>query len=300
MIIDPAHERHARLLGSVGKPSLKKIMEANEAPITAVPTMFPTWNGLCRDEGGSVGLARGWHIVIAGKTGSGKSLLGLNLATKVMRTGNKVGFVSLEMSRRQLITRALAIYTGVPVNDLEPGHNYNAKQFELATQKFPEHLLYVNKAPISTLSHIEDAILTAYETEGVEYFVTDYLQLAWVSTADNLNNQITEVSHKIRGLAQTLGVVSVGLSQYNRETSKSKDRPEATGLMGGSSLENDADQVVLLDHTTYKTQSQTSATQEVILAKNRHGSAGRIAVQWDFNTLRVMELSKAYDSEANR
>ena len=283
-----------RYLGSVGHDTLKDIWDRNEAPISAVPTHLPTWNSMCRDEGGAIGLAHGWHVIVAGKTGSGKSLFGLNMAVRAMRKKHKVGFVSLEMSHRQLITRALSIYTKTPVGDLEPGHYYDSNQFERASQQWvdeAEHLLYVNRAPINSLAEISDAITKAYETEGVRFFITDYLQLAWVSNAESIHTQITEVSHTIRGLAQKLGIVSVGLSQYNRETSKSHDRPEVTGLMGGSSLENDADQVILLDHTTYKTQSSLEATQEVLLAKNRHGSAGRIAVQWDYKTLTVSELT---------
>jgi replicative DNA helicase len=291
-------EDYGKLLGSVGYDTLQELWRLNQAPISAVPTMLPTWNGYCRDEGGGVGLAHGWHIVVGGKTGSGKSIFGLNLAVRAMKRKDKVGFISLEMSYRQLITRAIAMYTGISVSDLEPGFFYKDDQFQKATQRWvdeAEHLLFVNREPISTLDDIERAIIKAYDLEGVKYFVTDYLQLAWVSQAESLFTQITEVSHTIRALARKLGVVSIGLSQFNRETSKSKERPEVTGLMSGSSLENDADQVILLDHTTYKKRTVRSATQEILLAKNRHGSSGRIAVQWDYRDLTISEVDATED-----
>jgi len=291
-----------KLLGSVGENSLHQIYNQNAAPVDAVPTMLPNWNRLCRDEGGGVGLAHGWHVIVGGKTGSGKSLFGLGLAVAAIKRGYKVGFVSLEMSHRQLVTRALSILSGVPVAQLEPGPDYSEEAFQRAARLWvdgAEHMMYVNEVPIHTLSEIEDAITRAHETEGVRYFVTDYLQLAWASKADTITAQITEVSHAIRGIAQELKVVSVGLSQYNRETSKSKERPEVTGLMGGSSLENDADQVILLDHTKYKQTSKNSATQEILLSKNRHGSSGRLAVAWDYKTLTVSELQEEMNNGRN-
>jgi replicative DNA helicase len=289
------------LLRPVGEQTLYGMFNRNSMPVEAVPTMLPTWNQMCRDEGGGVGLAHGWHVIVAGKTGSGKSLFGLNLAAAAMKKKYPVGFISLEMSRTQLVTRALSIVSGERVSRLEPGPDYDQEVFQQAAQRWVdtvENKLFVNKVPIHSLGDIETAMVRAYEQDYVRCFITDYLQLAWVSDAKGLQDQITEVSHKIRGLAQKYQLVSIGLSQYNRETSKSKDRPEATGLMGGSSLENDADQVVLLDHTTFKKTSKTSATQEVLLAKNRHGSKGRIAVAWDFTTLRVTELQEgAADDE---
>jgi replicative DNA helicase len=291
----PLPDDLGKCLACVGKVDLEQLREQNRAPIDAVPTHLPQWNKMCRDEGGGIGVARGWHVIVAGKTGAGKSLFGLNMAVEAIRHGDKVGFVSLEMSRRQLITRALAIQSGYSVKLLEPGPQYQDHSYEAAAQDWLEQLedrLFVNSTPLQSLVDIGDEINRAHETEDVRYFVIDYMQLAWVSHADNLLAQITEVSHTIRGLARKLNVITVGLSQYNRETSKSTLAPEITGLMGGSSLENDADQVLLLDHTSYKRQPHGTATQNVLLAKNRHGSVGKIAVVWDYDTLRVTESTE--------
>jgi len=282
----------SRVPGPVGPDTLQELYDQNRAPVSAVPTMLPTWNTLCRDEGGGVGLAHGWHVVVAGKTGSGKSLFALNMAVEAMKRGNKVAYLSLEMSKRQLLTRALAIVSQIPVSRLEPGTGYDEESFGEATEIWGERLedrMHVSDLPLQTLEDVEIAIVKANELLDVRYFITDYMQLAWTSKAETLNAQITEVSHMVRGLAQELNVVSVGLSQFNRATSSAEQRPDVTGLMGGSSLENDADQVVLLDHVSYRKMSDQMAAQEILLAKNRHGSSGRLAVQWDYLTLRVLE-----------
>lgn len=296
----PLPDDLGRIPGPVGPTELRTLYEQNRAPVSAVPTMLPTWNKLCRDEGGGVGLAHGWHIVVGGKTGSGKSLFALNMAVEAMKRGNKVAYLSLEMSKRQLLTRALAIVSEVPIWRLEPGADYHEGSFGEATEIWGERLedrMYVTELPIQTLEEIEVAIVKAHELCDVRFFITDYMQLAWTSKAETLTAQITEVSHMVRGLAQELKVVSIGLSQYNRATSSAEQRPDVTGLMGGSSLENDADQVILLDHTTYKKASDKIANQEILLAKNRHGSSGRLAIQWDYRTLRVLETVDGTDDD---
>ena len=48
-------------------------------------------------------------------------------------------------------------------------------------------------------------------------------------------------------------VLTVGLSQFARSTTREKkDRPTIEGMFGSASLEGDADQVLLLDHTRYE------------------------------------------------
>jgi replicative DNA helicase len=92
-------------------------------------------------------------------------------------------------------------------------------------------------------------------------------------------------------VVRDLNIVSLGLSQFNRETSKNyDDSPTVQGLMGGSPLENDSDQVFLIDHSRYERVDNTGgATQTLILGKNRHGPCVEFPARWDYNTLRIVE-----------
>jgi replicative DNA helicase len=83
----------------------------------------------------------------------------------------------------------------------------------------------------------------------------------------------------------------VGLSQFNRSTSASKDRPSKEGLLGGSSLENDADQVILLDHSRVEPASvpQEGWTSYALVEKNRHGALVEVPIAFDKRTLRIRE-----------
>ena len=274
---------------------LDALNAAKLGPIDAVPTPYPAWNRVCRDEGGGVGLARGWHVLIAGNTGMGKSLLAINVASHAIKAGEKVGIISLEMSKAQLITRYMAIFSGEKIRRLEWGMNYREDVADNAKAMLEENhdrnggVLLTNQRPISKLSDIIGAMKSLYEIQGCKYFVTDYLQLAWAGNAQNIHDRITEVSHAIRSTAVDLKVISVGVSQFNRATSGSKERPVVQGMMGGSALENDSNQVLLLDHSTYE-DTGDGALIKLLVAKNRHGSSGEIPLSWDYRTLRAVEV----------
>ena len=242
-------------------------------------------------------MALGWHVTVAGNTGHGKSLVALNMVHAAMKAGKRVGFISLEMSHAQLVTRLMAIVSGISVQRLEHGSGYSPEDAKSAQAFFKRQYMqnggtmFVNTDPVSSLDEVEDGFRYLQE-DGCKIIFTDYIQLVWAHAKER-TEQITEVSHKLRGLAAELGVVSVALSQYNRATSATKESPSPQGLMGGSALENDSDQVLLLDHSTYERTSAASATCDLIIGKNRHGSSGAIPIRFDYKTLQVTEVVEA-------
>ncbi|HEY9227406.1 MAG TPA: DnaB-like helicase C-terminal domain-containing protein, partial [Gemmatimonadaceae bacterium] len=85
--------------------------------------------------------------------------------------------------------------------------------------------------------------------------------------------------------------------QFNRATSANNEHPPTPeGLMGGSPIENDSDQVILLDHSQYERindHGNVYALAPLILAKNRHGSMTEIPIKMDFRCLRITEVQVA-------
>lgn len=155
--------------------------------------------------------------------------------------------------------------------------------------------LIANQEPMYRLSDLVRGIERAHDEHGSRVHIVDYLQLAWTGEAASIYDRVTEVSHAVRAAAKRLRIVTVGLSQLNRETSKAKgEQPGKEGMIGGSSLENDADQVLLLDH---------SRRRDVFLAdgrprgwigwanldKNRHGPAAEIPLRFDPDTFRIRQ-----------
>ena len=280
---------------SITGDTLDQMLTEKLAPVDAVPTPLDQWNKMCGSSGGGVGIAKSWLITIGANTGTGKSLIGINLAARAIEHGEVVTFVSLEMGRSELATRLLSVVSGESVTALEQGPAFDKDAYKRAARLLDEtrertggHVL-VNRRPLSKMADVSACIKHHAEVSGSSYFVMDYLQLASVANMNNIHDRIEAVSHELRELAQRLNVRMVTLSQFNRQTSANRaERPISQGLMGGSAIENDSHQVLLFDHSRF-TRSANLADTWLIMDKNRIGGMADIPVQWDFRTLRLTQ-----------
>lgn len=286
--VDPAAEPDAPLVEVVDLDVLRDIAVEKQKPVDAVETPWKSWNRACYGAGGGRGLARKWHVVLGAASGSGKSLAAMNLTASALRSGHDVCLVSLEMSRSENVTRLLAILTGQPVRALEHG-SFDPAMWEAATERMLEQpgQLWTNPGKINQLTQVERVLYEQAE-KGVRLVIVDYLQLAWIRGADTLYQQITEVSHVIQGLAKQLDITTIGVSQVNRRTSTGDSKLRKEGLMGGSSLENDAEQVVLIGAPE---RQMSSFVSEVRLDKNRHGPQADWKIALDSATLTMNQIS---------
>ena len=98
--------------------------------------------------------------------------------------GERVGFISLEMSRAQLSTRLYAIITGADVRHLERGDSFDPEVARRTTRQIAEiqertgGTFWVNEKPIFDIETIQGLMRYFHEQHGCRFFVVDYLQLA--------------------------------------------------------------------------------------------------------------------------
>ena len=288
-------ESPAVVFDSISGDTLVQMLDEKLAPVDAVPTPLDAWNKVCGSSGGSVGIARGWVVTIGGNTGQGKSLVAINIADRAIEHGETVAFVSLEMGRSELATRLLSVRSGESVVSLEQGPAFDQAAYKRAARMLDEtrertggHVL-VNRRPLTKLSDVVACNKHHAEVSGSSYFIMDYIQLASVSNMASIHDRVESVSHQLRELSQSLNVRMACISQFNRQTSANRsERPISQGLMGGSAIENDSYQVLLLDHSRF-TRSANLADTWIIVDKNRVGGVLDIPVQWDFRTLRLTQ-----------
>lgn len=282
------------MLGTV----LDRMADEKERPVEATPTPWPSWNTACRSAGGGIGIARGWHVVIGARSGAGKSLVGCALAAHAIQHGERVGLLSLEMTQIEIQTRIMAIVARANIRTLEHGTTFDRSEWERASRELQriyqeqQGLIIINREIPPNLRGIADTVEHLVTHREVRYLIVDYLQLAAIGggRASEILDRVTEVSHFVRGVAKRHRVTTIGLSQLNRETSKSTEQPRKEGLMGGSPLENDADQVLLLDHSRVSRDVHTGAVLSyAILDKNRHGPPVEIPTYLSTTTLAITE-----------
>jgi KaiC/GvpD/RAD55 family RecA-like ATPase len=282
-------------LTEVGLEVFATMAAKNLEPVDALPTMWPAWNRACRQYGGQKGWARGWHILVGGGAGVGKSLVALNQTVAALYGGHSAGWVSLEMSREQLLLRTLGIATGRSLRTLEPGVNYDDAAFRSASQEFVASCedagshLWVAERPRRELPAVLELCQQAVDA-GCRLIVVDYLQLVSVPGVSKRDEALTTISNELQSFCYRNGVNTLALSQLNRSTTANTEAaPTLHGLAGSSALENDADQIVLLDHTS-KAEVAGGKTLTAMLDKNRHGPTVPIPLRMDYDTLRLTEL----------
>ncbi|MCH7563338.1 MAG: hypothetical protein IH968_05880 [Gemmatimonadetes bacterium] len=269
-----------------------------------IPTFLPSWNSQCRDDGGGEGLGMGQHLAVAGGPGFGKTLFATNLGCHATAHGVGVGYMNLEMSLIGLTRRAWAIATETDVRTLERGRHYDApKAAEVAARVVGagHEPFRVNTKRLRGIREIID-LMIYWRDYGTTLFIIDYMQLIGDPTARNSTDEVAKISAAICDFAALNEVVTVALTQFNRETSKNyQESPTIQGLYGGQSLEADADQVLMIDHSRYERVKDKGrdigARTFIILGKNRHGGIGDIPVWMDYRSLRVREALPDEEAE---
>jgi KaiC/GvpD/RAD55 family RecA-like ATPase len=305
---EPSQDRQPSPLVPITVSIFEGMMEKAAKPVDAMPTMWSAWNRSCRMYGGGQGLARGWHVVAAGGAGAGKSLIALNMTAEALRNGHSVGWVSLEMSREQLLLRLLGIATGRKLKDLEPGASFDPGAFTAASYGFMDKLevsgahLWMAERPTRDLPSVNQLMQRAVDA-GCRLIIVDYAQLVSVSGA-KLDDAMRQVSAAVQSVAYQRDVNTLLLSQLNRSTTSDKGAPPTIfGLAGSSAIENDADQVLLIDQSA-KTEDLYGKNFTVLLEKNRHGPSASIAVRMDTLNLQLLEQTPSapkaawYDRES--
>lgn len=274
-----------------------KFERRQKAPVDAVPTHLPSLNALCRDDGGGIGLARGWFVTVGANPGFGKSAMALNLSSRAQRHGEAVGYISLEMTVGQIAARFYAIHSGVPIAKLERGGFVDEAWAEAKEHMQRMPALWAPTEITSSWEEVVEFVKSCHET-GCRWFVLDYLQLVQLGDDDQISRAITQITTDLRTWAVNSGCTVVVLSQFNRQTSgEYQARPRSQGLWGGMILEASSDLVLLLDHSRYERETgSNSAKTWMLVDKNRHGPVGEIPVLWDYRTLRMTEALQHEES----
>ncbi|MEE9208626.1 MAG: DnaB-like helicase C-terminal domain-containing protein [Gemmatimonadota bacterium] len=276
--------------------TLDEIRQRKGEPPDAVPSPFPTLNRLCLGAGGRIGPAHGTQLLIAGSSNVGKSHVAYNLAIAAMRSAENVAFIALEADTEDIATRLAASVSGTPIEFLSRGKQFDVEQDAGACKVLTDLPggFYVNQEPIYRLEEIEAAIEALHRLHDCRTFIVDHLQLASSGTDKRIYDRVTEISHVTRTLAVRHRLLSIGVSQINRMASRDRERCVSIyDLQGGSTLENDAGLVLLVDkcstHYRYDLATRTASTQ-LIVGKNRFGPVGVIPILFEFKTAQVREL----------
>ena len=259
------------------------------------PTELPT---LDRALGG--GMKAGRVIVLAARPSVGKTSLAGQIALTVAMQGQPVLILSQEMPAADLADRAAANLSGVGLGALTSG-KFEADDWPCiaeAAEAAGRLPLYIDDEPGLTLLAINAKARLMRQRHGLGLLVVDYLQLCAGSSArDNRNQQIEEISRGLKALSKELGITVLALAQLNRQ-SVQRGEPDLSDLRDSGAIEQDADTVIFL-HPRGQ-QADGSMLVAAILAKNRQGRRGRLALAFHGATQRWAECQADVSASGTR
>jgi replicative DNA helicase len=127
--------------------------------------------------------------------------------------------------------------------------------------------------------------------------VIDYLQLMQGRRdAGSREQEISELSRGLKGLAKEMSVPVIALSQLNRavETRATKDkRPQLSDLRESGAIEQDADTIIFIYRDEYYFRdSPDKGIAELIVAKQRNGPTGKVMVKFTSEYTRFDNLAQ--------
>ncbi len=252
----------------------------NKGALQGIPTGFTELDQLMR------GLHQNEMIVIAGRPGTGKTSIALNIAESALlgKTCFPTLIFSLEMLAEQLIMRMIAARARVNQRLISDGRigARDMSSINTAAKELKAAPLWIDDtADITILEMRAKARRLSQQLNGkLGLVVVDYLQLLRGSDSRiPREQQIAEISRGMKAMAKELKVPVIVLAQLNRESEKEDRNPRASDLRESGSIEQDADAILLLSRkrksaTDDDSISNSSWVVRVELAKQRNGPTG--------------------------
>jgi len=259
--------------------------------ITGVPSGFP---GLDR-------VTYGWQstdlIILAARPAVGKTAFALNLARNAALHPTKstpVALFSLEMSAGQLVQRILSAESEIWLEKISRGkmEEHEMKQlYARGIQRLAQAPIFIDDTPALNIFELRAKCRRLKNANNIGLIIIDYLQLM-SGTGENRNSnreqEISNISRSLKGLAKELQVPIIALSQLSREVEKRKEgnkMPQLSDLRESGAIEQDADMVMFLYRPEYYdiTQDEMGDSNRgethVRIAKHRNGSLETIKLR---------------------
>src|SRR3954470_22729527 len=211
--------------------------------ITGVPSGYPSMDRV----------TYGWQntdlIILAARPSVGKTAFALNLARNAALHPTKptpVAVFSLEMSAGQLVQRILAAESEIWLEKIARGklEEHEMKQlYARGIQRLAQAPLFIDDTPALNIFELRAKCRRLKNANNIGLIIIDYLQLM-SGTGENRNSnreqEISNISRSLKGLAKELQVPIIALSQLSREVEKRKEgnmMPQLSDLRESGAIE---------------------------------------------------------------
>jgi len=225
-------------------------------------------------------------IIIAARPSMGKTALALSIARNVAMVGGiPVGVFSLEMSKEQLAMRLLCAEARVDSHKIRTGFLSQQECVKMlnAAGKFMDTPMYIDDTPAISVLELRAKARRMKADRGLGLVVVDYLQLMQGRQGvERREQEISDISRSLKGLAKELNVPVIALSQLNRKVEeRNQKRPLLSDLRESGAIEQDADVIAFIYRDeVYNRDSPDKGIAEIEISKHRNGPIGRVKLKY--------------------
>ena len=224
---------------------LKSLDDPNEQGLQTNMKCFDLPSGGCKV---------GKLVTIAARPGMGKTAFVLCLLEGLLEQGIPTGFISLEMTIKEIVERLICM-RGFDNNNIRKGNHI---EDPFVRSEYIRNLEAVCTAPFYVdedsgigINDIKQK-LYSLSSKGCKVVAIDYLQLISLAGRKTTTEEIGEITRMLKSLAKKLGMTIFLLSQLSREVEKRSDKiPSLADLRSSGDIEQDSDMVIFLFRPAY-------------------------------------------------
>ena len=238
------------------------------------------------------GFSRGELNIFAGGSGSGKSLVMMNIALNWLAQGLSGVYISLELSEELTSLRTDAMLTMMSTRDIRKDIGTTELRVKMAAKKYGQYRVKGLPAQ-SNVNDIRSYLKEVQIQTGikVDFVMIDYLDLVMpVSVKVNPNDQFIKdkyVSEELRNLAKELGILMVTASQLNRSAVEEIEF-DHSHIAGGISKINTADNVFGI-FTSRSMRERGKYQIQCMKSRSSTGVGQKIDLEYNIETMRITD-----------
>ena len=238
------------------------------------------------------GFSRGELNIFAGGSGSGKSLVMMNIALSWLQAGLSGVYISLELSEELVALRTDAMLTSMGTKDIRKDIDTTELKVKMVGKKSGKYRIKALPAQ----SNVNDirSFIKEYQIQTnnkVDFVMCDYLDLVMpVSVKVNPNDQFIKdkyVAEELRNLSQELGVLFVTASQLNRSAVEEIEF-DHSHIAGGISKINTADNVFGI-FTSRAMKERGRYQIQCMKSRSSTGVGQKIDLEYNIETMRITD-----------
>jgi archaellum biogenesis ATPase FlaH len=246
------------------------------------------------------GFSRGQLNIFAGGSGSGKSLVMMNLALNWLQAGLSGVYVSLELSEELCTLRTTAMLSSMGTKDIRKDLDTATMKVNLVGKKSGRYQIKALPAQ-SNINDIRAYLKEVQIQTGmrVDFVMIDYLDLLMPVSAKVSPNDLfvkdKYVSEELRNLADELNILLVTASQLNRSAVEEIEF-DHSHISGGISKINTADNVFGI-FTSRAMRERGRYQIQAMKTRSSNGVGQKIDLAYDIETMRITDTGEEQGDE---